>query len=45
VDATGHDADVIALADRRLAHHHLSLLQHQLGMPRLRDLTPTGVEW
>jgi hypothetical protein len=46
VDATGGTmADVIALADRRLAHHHLSLLQHQLGMPRLRDLTPPGGEW
>jgi hypothetical protein len=38
-------ADVIALADRRLAQHHLSLLQHQLGMPRLRDMTPSAGEW
>jgi CubicO group peptidase (beta-lactamase class C family) len=46
VDATGGTmADVIALANRRLANHHLGLLQHQIGMPRLRELTPPAEEW
>jgi CubicO group peptidase (beta-lactamase class C family) len=37
---SGTMSDLVRVARRNVPDHHLSLLQHQLGMPRLRDLTP-----
>jgi len=43
--AAGAIADMVHVGNRNLAHHHVGLLQHQLGVPRLRELAPPFAEW